>query len=82
MQLLTEDLYLCQKQITNAWGSKQLTRGPVAGQICNHKGLETMHLTKRTCNLVCLFCCFTSQSTAMVMGGRPVHLTTLVPGQA
>ena len=27
--------------------------------------------------LVYLFCCFTSQSTAMVMGGRSVHLTTL-----
>ena len=27
-------------------------------------------------------CCFTSQSTAMVMAGRSVHLTTLFPGQA
>ena len=30
---------------------------------------------------VCLFCCFMSQSTAMVMGGRSVHLTTLFPGK-
>ena len=29
-----------------------------------------------------LFFCFTSQSTAMVMAGRSVHLTTLFPGQA
>ena len=31
---------------------------------------------------VCLFCCFTSQSTAMVMAGWSVHLNTLFPGQA
>ena len=31
---------------------------------------------------VCKFCCFTSQSTAMVMGGQSVHLTTPFPGQA
>ena len=31
---------------------------------------------------VCLFYCFTSQSTAMVMAGRSVHLTTLFPRQA
>ena len=30
----------------------------------------------------CLFCCFTSQSTAMVMGGWSVHLITIFPGQA
>ena len=29
-----------------------------------------------------LVCCFTPQSTAMVMSGRSVHLTTLFPGQA
>ena len=32
-----------------------------------------------------LLCCFTSQtpkSTAMVIAGRSVHLTTLFPGQA
>ena len=34
------------------------------------------------CNSNCLFCCFTSQATAMVMGGRSVHLTTLFPRQA
>ena len=27
--------------------------------------------------LICSFCCFTSQSSAMVMAGRSVHLTTL-----
>ena len=29
-----------------------------------------------------LVCCFTSQSTAMVMSERSVHLTRLFPGQA
>ena len=33
-------------------------------------------------SFVCLFCCFTSQSTALVMGGRSIQLTTLFPGQA
>ena len=28
-------------------------------------------------DVFCLFCCFTSQSTAMVMSGRSVHLTKL-----
>ena len=32
--------------------------------------------------IVCLFCCFTSQSTAIVITGRSVHLTTLFPWQA
>ena len=34
---------------------------------------------------VCLFVCFVAlrpKSTAMVMAGRTVHLTTLFPGQA
>ena len=31
--------------------------------------------------LFCLFCCFTSQATAMVMAGLSIHLTTLFPGQ-
>ena len=31
---------------------------------------------------VCLFCWFTSQSTAMVIMERSVHLTTLFPGHA
>ena len=44
--------------------------------------------TKRILNstiIVCLFVCFVSlrpKSTAMVMAGRSVHLTTLFPGQA
>ena len=33
----------------------------------------------QTLRWVCLFCCFTSQSTAMVMVGRSVQLTTLFP---
>ena len=35
--------------------------------------------------LFCLFVCFVAlrpKSTAMVMAGRSVHLTTLFPGQA
>ena len=32
-------------------------------------------------SMFCLFWCFTSQSTVMVMGGRSVHLITLFPGQ-
>ena len=35
--------------------------------------------------LVCLFVCFVAlrpKSTAMVIAGRSVHLTTLFPGQA
>ena len=32
--------------------------------------------------VLCFFCCFMSQSTAMVMAGQSVHLTTLFPGQA
>ena len=35
--------------------------------------------------IVCLFVCFVvlhPKSTAMVIAGRPVHLTTLFPGQA
>ena len=31
-------------------------------------------LSKTVQCFVCLFCCFTSQSTAMVMGGRSIHL--------
>ena len=32
--------------------------------------------------IIVLFCCFTLQSTAMVITGRSVYLTTLFPGQA
>ena len=31
---------------------------------------------------VCLFCCFSPKSTAMVMAGWSVKLTSLFPGQA
>ena len=37
------------------------------------------------CLFVCLFVCFVAlrpKSTAMVIAGRSVHLTTLFPGQA
>ena len=37
------------------------------------------------CYIYCLFVCFVAlrpNSTAMVMVGRSVHLTTLFPGQA
>ena len=37
------------------------------------------------CIRVCFFVCFVAlrpKSTAMVMAGRSVHLTTLFPGQA
>ena len=30
----------------------------------------------------CFNCCFKSQSTARVIAGRSVHITTLFPGQA
>ena len=36
-------------------------------------------------NVICLFVCFVAlrpNSTAMVIAGRSVHLTTLFPGQA
>ena len=34
------------------------------------------------CLFVCLFCALRPKSTAMVIAGRSVHLTTLFPGQA
>ena len=42
-------------------------------------------ILKRTRELVALFVCFVAlrpKSTAMVIAGRSVHLTTLFPGQA
>ena len=46
----------------------------------------TYTLTQTLVHLfVCLFVCFVAlrpKSTAMVIAGRPVHLTTLFPGQA
>ena len=38
-----------------------------------------------TASIVCLFVCFVAlrpKSTAVVIAGRSVHLTTLFPGQA
>ena len=40
-----------------------------------------MIVTELTFVLFVCFCCFT-KSTAMVIAGRSVHLTTLFPGQA
>ena len=37
---------------------------------------------KRVCLFVCLFVALRPKSTAMVIAGRSVHLTTLFPGQA
>ena len=44
-------------------------------------------MRENPCNfiLVCLFVCFVAlrpKSTAMVIAGRSVHLTTFFPGQA
>ena len=47
--------------------------------LANRAGPDEMPL------YVCLFVCFVAlrpKSTAMVMAGRSVHLTTLFPGQA
>ena len=41
----------------------------------NYKGLDA-------CLFVCLFVALRPKSTAMVIAGRSVHLTTLFPGQA
>ena len=44
-----------------------------------------MGMLWKFCLFVCLFVCFVAlrpKSTAMVMAGRPDHLTTLFPGQA
>ena len=41
--------------------------------------------TQHVQSIVCLFVCFIAlrpKSTAMVIAGRSVHLTTLFPGQA
>ena len=47
--------------------------------------LESQHQNPEFRNFVCLFVCFVAlrpKSTAMVMAGQSVHLTTLFPGQA
>ena len=43
------------------------------------------YVHERAFHLFCLFVCFVAlrpKSTAMVIAGRSVHLTTLFPGQA
>ena len=47
--------------------------------------LDVEHGTPISQKSVCLFVCFVAlrpKSTAMVIAGRSVHLTTLFPGQA
>ena len=49
------------------------------------KWVKTLQESILFCCNVCLFVCFVAlrpKSTAMVMAGGPVHLTTLFPGQA
>ena len=46
---------------------------------------DQAHISQSTCIhllFVCFFFALRPKSTAMVMGGRSVHLTTLFPGQA
>ena len=48
------------------------------------RGIQVL-LTVKTCKGVCLFVWLVAlrpKSTAMVIAGRSVHLTTLFPGQA
>ena len=52
-------------------------------QIQSRSGELRLSKMKNSC--ACLFVCFVAlrpKSTAMVMAGRTVHLTTLLPGQA
>ena len=47
--------------------------------------MAMLMVKKHANNLACLFVCFVAlraKSTAMVMAGQSVHLTTLFPGQA
>ena len=37
---------------------------------------------KKSVRIICLFVALRPKSTAMVIAGRSVHLTTLFPGQA
>ena len=61
---------------------------PHSGEACNtlsHKGLTNVNIQKGM--LFCFVCLFVfvalrPKSTAMVIAGRSVHLTTLFPGQA
>ena len=49
------------------------------------KFVEFISSKKGYFRVMCLFVCFVAlrpKSTAMVMAGRSVHLTTLFPGQA
>ena len=45
---------------------------PLTGQT----GIDAQNIPGHT-DVFCLFCCFMSQSTATVMSGQSVHLTTL-----
>ena len=58
----------------------------VTGHVVYVYWIDTVYVQKiYQLNFVCLFVCFVAlrpQSTAMVIAGRSVHLTTLFPGQA
>ena len=54
-----------------------------AGSYKYNLEFKTWHcIFERLTVKICLFWCYTSQSTAMVMSERSVHLTTFFPGQA
>ena len=51
----------------------------------NNFGVPYWHVIRCFLLFVCLFVCFVAlrpKSTAMVIAGRSVHLSTLFPGQA
>ena len=58
---------------------------PTPGQKTNRQTEQTKSSLGPKEKSVCLFVCFVAlrpKSTAMVIAGRSVHLTTLFPGQA
>ena len=71
--MIWHHLYLQQ------YGTLQFYPGKQQQQLDHHQAKSTNEHIKQTqiILIVCLFCCFTSQSTAMVMAGRSVDLTTL-----
>ena len=53
--------------------------------ICELTRCDALKITNIRHVMLCLFVCFVAlrpKSTAMVIAGRSVHLTTLFPGQA
>ena len=54
-------------------------------EYCSEKDNFLKYFQDRLHNDICLFVCFVAlrpKSTAMVIAGQSVHLTTLFPGQA